>query len=451
MKKVKDYYDFINEREAIKDISKSKIAQSLEYIIAGKKKNIKLKSKEEIEENPIAADQKFGEWDEELKGYTGLSPLFSGKVLIVESEEDNIYEVITGPNKGLNGNYSWDNSGNKNYPIFSKPSGKSWKDLKGPDENFLKTYKDSGNKWKSSLEGLSGIEFIPKGNSGEFMISYNDIYQLYGNVEIYYNPETEYPHYSYEVIDGPNSGKKGNGFFVVKDAQDEKIRYKGQGIVAPFSENVSFYPSDGIEFPSEISDSEDTLYKKGSKKYPSTGYNPSQYIFLNTSEFNSINPPNKNEFLKVYGKLKDPGGNLYFKNRHSEGAGGFISKNEYSSIELPTSGIDNKNEFKVSSLELKSNIFNGCFLDSYLFNDLALYTVPCKKSESPKLNWNQEIGTYGNNFFTGIFLVKRNTWETLKGEWYFDYSTKRIGIIYAYNDKGNSVDLIYNPDKIFNS
>lgn len=453
MKKIKDYYTFINEKVGIEDIATSKISKSLGEIITGRRKEIRLKSKEEIEENPVISRQNFGEWNKDLNGYVGLSPLFSGKVVIRESDEDdNTYEVTSGPNEGLSGNYSWNDSGNKSYPIFGKPYNKAWKDLKGPDENFLKTYKDSGDKWKSPLDGLPGIDFLPKGNSGEFMISYEDVYQLYGNVEIYYNPEsTKYPHYSYKVIDGPNSGKKGDGFFVVKDAEDEKVRYRGQGILAPFSENVSFYSSDSVEFPSNLTYSDDTRsYKKGSSKYPATGYNPSQVIFLDTSELNSINPPDKNEFLKVYGKLKNSDGNS-FLSENSENAGGFVSKNQYGSIDLPTSGIDGKKEFTVTSLGLKDNNLKGCFLESYLYNDLALYTVPCKRSESPKLSWNQEIGSYGNNFFTGNFLVKPNEWKLLKGEWYFDHSTKSIGLIYVYDDKGKSVDLIYNPDKIFNN
>jgi hypothetical protein len=170
---------------------------------------------------------------------------------------------------------------------------------------------------------------------------------------------------------------------------------------------------------------------------------------LDTSEITVINPPSKEEFLKLYGKLKDKesSGPIFGRDDRS-GFDNFIPKSKYTT-ELYSSGAPPKGKVTFGDLPVKSNKWAGFYHMSYYTNDLALYTVTAKKTEAPKLDWNTETGCYGNNFFTGRFLMKRDEWKYLKGEWYYDYDQRTIGLLYAYDDSGKIVDMIYNPEAIY--
>ena len=458
MRRVKDYNTYIKEASGFLETSPAakKVSDILDR---SKERKITAKSKEQIEagEDSIVSGQKFGEWSDEEKGYVGASSLFSGKIVLRELEEDGIttreYEVLTGLNQGLKGKFEWSGSKENSWPKSDKPYGKKWEDVLGPDEEFLKTFTSPLSRWGTALDGLPGITFESRGDKGEFIIVYDDIYQLYGKVEIIHDATlSDPPCYRYEVIDGPNAGKKGSSFTVVKKGDDPtSIKFKDQGILAPFSNIPSFYPSNTVVFPASKSYDENTKFinKTSRGNTSSTGFNPAQIIYLDTSELTNINPPDKSEFLKSYGELEGENGDVYSPFKESvTGDYGYVEKSKYSSTELSTSGIGpGKNTPSTcSDLPIKGNKLPGIFMDVYLYNDIALYTVNCKNTEGvPTLKWDNEVGAYGNNFFTGKFLVDANTWKYLKGEWYFDHVAKTVGLIYAFDSSGKMVDFIYSP------
>ena len=84
--------------------------------------------------------------------------------------------------------------------------------------------------------------------------------------------------------------------------------------------------------------------------------------------------------------------------------------------------------------KLDGNTSGVCYVSHYQGNPLLLYTVSCSDKDSPSFD-NKGLGTYGNNFFSGIFYSgnELNPWIPAKGEWYYDYELDQIGIIYAYN------------------
>lgn len=464
MRRVKDYNTFLNEDF----LTGHSLSKEITKILSPNKREIKAKSKEEIIGAMEAGSGVGTHWtfSEPDNGFLGASALFGGNVILRELSEDKeterVYKVLTGPNKGVSGSFEWGGTVDK-WPVFESPIGSGFSKLLAPDEEFFKTYKDEIS-WKSIISDLPGIEIVSKNDKGECEIVYDDIYQLYGKVRIYHNPNLDYPYFSYTVLDGPNKGKTGNSFCVLAEGQDtESPRFEGQGSPIAFSNRN--YPlvlsSSDIDFPCnyQYPDSTKLDFKvnkvASNKKIPATGYNPANVIFLDTSEITVINPPSKEEFLKAYGKLKAKEDNSPIFGRDDRSGGdNFIPKSKYPTEELYSSGAPSGNPPKAlkstfGDLPIKSNKWAGCYNMSYYGNDLALYTVTAKKTENPKLDWNAETGCYGNNFFTGRFLTQRNEWKYLKGEWYYDYSQKTIGLLYAYDDGGKIVDMIYNPEAIY--
>jgi hypothetical protein len=459
-RRVKDYWTFVNEDF----LSNHELSKEITKILSPNVRKIRSKTKDEIEGGLGDGSKVGSHWDFSVEdnGFVGTSSLFGGKVVLKELSEDEDterkYKVLTGPNKGTEGNFEWE-GGERKWPIFDSPIGSNFSKLLAPDEEFFKTYKDK-QEWESIISDLPGIKIVSKNDKGECEIEYDDIYQLYGKVRIYHNPNVNYPYFSYEVMDGPNKGKTGNSFCVLAEAQDiESPRFEGQGSLIAFSttNNPVVLSSSYIDFPCNYQFPDPTKVDgrinkvSSNKKIPATGYNPANVIFLDTSEITVINPPNKQEFLKSYGKLtyKENNSRPVFGRNSKTGSDNFIPKSKYPTEQLFSSGAPPGRKSTYGDLPIKSNKFEGCYGISYYGNDLALYTVTAKKTETPKLDWNTETGCYSNNFFTGRFLTKRNEWKYLKGEWYYDYVQKAIGLLYAYDDSGKIVDLIYNPAYLY--
>ena len=468
MRRVKDYNSFLKESYLTSHIASKTMSKILD---PDARREIRAKTQSEIEsslsDKGVTMNSQWS-YIEADKGYVGSTPLFGGTVVLRELSEDEEtsfqYEVKTGLNKGKKGPFEWKEDGKNRFPLFSAPYNSSYSDLLGPDEEFFKSYKDD-YRWKSIIYDTPGIEIVKVGEKGECEIHYDDIYQLYGKVKIYYDPDIlESPYFSYKVIDGPNAGKTGNGFRVLENAgKSTPLRFQGYGTPNSFSNGltVNFIPSNKIDYPA-ASNSDDSyknninprVSKKSenyTKNFPATGFNPSQFIYLNTSELETINPPSKDEFLKSYGALQYKSGGVVsiFTRDERSGGGGFINKSNYGKEDLWSTGIPSGSDLTIEDLPMKGNKWPGCFHDVYFFNDIALYSVVCKKSETPKLDFNNETGCYGNNFFSGRFLVGRNKWAYLKGEWYYDYEKECTGLLYAYGEDGKYVDMIWNPGEIY--
>ena len=469
-RRVKDYWTFVNEESFFKDSKFGKIITTV--IDPYSRRNIRKKSKSEIEQSKEGenweADSKYS-YDEKEEGYIGWSPFHFGKVILTEIEEEGVgttytYEVLSGPNKGMKGDYEWQ-TGTVGTPMYSAPDGKQWKDLAGPDEEFFKNFKFGD---LPIIGDDLPTEIVKIGDKGECEIKYTDIYQLYGNIRIYYNPDSK-TNFSYEVSDGPNKGKKGNNF-KVRSGNEEL------GIYKPFSNGELLEKV--VKFP-PISSSTSVLVSS-TENHPCTGFSTNQLIYLDTSEDDTINPPTPKDFLAIYNENFITG---EIKDYTESSITGADSTSALSSVGLaslrwsnigkigPILGKVKKSELSgekkmwVNSSKGKTEYFtlskfpkienssvNECYVAYYLGNPLLLYTVKCVKKDSPSLDWNNEEGIYGNNFFVGkIYNKDTNIWESAKGEWYFDYDKDSqlnngkggIGIIYAYrNNKKEIADIV---------
>jgi hypothetical protein len=448
MAKIKRYSEFFNLIEEDDENSlgqkgasslNTTITRKLTKIITGGSRNVRNKAENEIlEKHP---NRSFGTWDKELNGFVGYTWILNGKVLtqvINDDDEEDFYryQILTGLNAGLKGDYEINSEG---VTVFSAPYKKDWKDLKGPDKDFLS---NCHNKyaWKSPLGGLEskGISIKTRNESGECYIEYDDIYQFYGKVEIYC--ETPGDEYVYEVKSGTNKGKKGTGFYVRSEASDStKQLFSGSGVPRIFwgegKESPTLIPSESIDWAAGAGDDieKSGVYKRGSSRISCTGINPKQIIFLNTSSQKTINAPSKEDFLKTYG--------------------------EFSSFKTWVNKTDLENQeaigYKWKELDpMKGNKWNGYFKTSFLDNPMYLYQVNANNpgDSSLSFDWKKEdIGRYTTNFFVGVFFyTPKGTsgcedQDFVKGEWYWDYDQNKVGIIYAYDRQGREVEIILNP------
>jgi hypothetical protein len=452
MGKIKRYSEFFNlsEEENVDNplgqrggsSLNTSVTRKLTKIVSGGSRNIRSKTSQEIlEKHP---NRTFGEWDPKLNGFVGYSYLLNGKVLaqvINDDDEEDLYryEILSGLNSGLKGEYSIDSEG---ITIFSSPFKKEWKDLKGPDKDFLSNCYNNFN-WKSPLGGLEskGIEIKTRNESGECYIEYDDIYQFFGKVEIYC--ETPGEEYVYEVKSGTNKGKKGSGLYIRSEASDSsKQFFKGAGVPRIFwaegSESPSLIPGESVDWHASADETSIKMgsYKRGSSTIDCTGINPRQIIFLNTSDQKTINSPIKEDFLKNYGS--------------------FSSFKKW----VPKTELENKNIIAYTWKELdpmKGNKWNGYFETNFLENPMYLYQVNSKNPEDSSLvfDWKKEdVGRYTTNFFVGLFIYTpkgesgSEEQDLVKGEWYWDYDRNSIGIIYAYDRQGKEVEIILNPKVI---
>ncbi len=448
MAKIKRYSEFFNliEEDDENPLGQrgasslnTKITRKLTKIIKGSEREIRNKTKTEIDEKH--PNRGFGTWDDKLNGFVGYTLYLNGKVLTTIINEDNEedfyrYEILTGLNAGLKGDYTIDSGG---VTVFSPPDKKEWKDLKGPDKDFLSNCSNAFN-WKSPLGGLesSGISIKARNESGECYIEYEDIYQFYGKVEIYC--ETPGSDYVYEVKSGTNKGKKGTGFYVRSEASDStKQFFKGLGVPIAFwgegDTSPSLIPSGSIDWPAGAGDDiiKSGTYKKGSSTISCTGVNPKQIIFLNTSNQKTINAPSKEDFLETYGAFSS------FKT--------WVNKTDLEKQEVVG--------YKWKELDpMKGNKWNGYFNISFLDNPMYLYQVNASNSGDSSLSfdWKKEdVGRYTTNFFVGVFFYTPKgssgceEQDLVKGEWYWDYERNNVGIIYAYDRQGREVEIILSP------
>jgi hypothetical protein len=457
MRRVKDYRTYLNESW----LTGSDASKIMTKIIKGEKRKIKPKEKSEIDpdlsDSGVSINTQW-EYDEDYKGFLGSSPLFGGEVVLRELSEEDIdvetkeYEVISGLNKGKRGNFEWKDEGGTRYPVFDKPYNSSFTSLLGYSEEFLKTYKDN-YRWKTPIPEIPGAEIVKKGDKGECEIHYKDIYQLYGKIRIYYDSNSEDPYLSYEVLDGPNSGKRGSGVTFMQPGQ-----FNNSGVLNAFSDQNSpkFLSSEEFPFyPADISDKDYSGFvSRKNRKWKSlistTGMSTAQYIYFSTKGIDSIEAPSEEVFesmIESVEPLNTTNQLPRIKADSRSGGGGIVNKSQYKSTDLFSSGIPEKTTSTLEDLKIKGNKWPGAILHCFPFlNDIALYAVPCKRSENPKLNFNSDLGVYGNLYFSGRFLVNPKEWKILKGEWYIDYSTKSIGIIYAFDEQGKYADIIYDPE-----
>jgi hypothetical protein len=448
-RRVKNYWNFLNEGNAL---TKSKAAKTITAVIdPDTRRNIKRKSQGEIEQSKSkdgqtwAADTRYTYLPEE-EGYVGWSKFHFGKVVLREIEEEgsteNVYEVLTGLNKGVKGPYEWQ-SGNIGTPIYNPPYGKKWADLLGPDEEFFNNYEWNSNP-PMKITSVPGIEIAKVGNKGECQLIYTDKFQLYGKVKIYHDFNSD-SNFSYEVSDGNNKGKKGKGFSFIKreELETKEITPSTEfPILNNFSKDgeiikayVKFpYPThNGSGFGAQYAGS------PSGKPYsiPSSSINPDHYIWLDTSEFESINSSSLDVFKSLYGDLK-------YKDKFGEKTLGsqYQEKSKYYWADIGS--------------EIKGNKLSGSYLFNYLGSGsyIYLYSVNSKNESNARLKWDDEVGCFGNNFFTGLFITgfdlknpgDKYTREYLKGEWFWDYKNNYVCLLYAYNSKGEKKSVIYNLD-----
>jgi len=492
MGRVKDYNTFLKENELLSNVASKKMTRLLD---PNYRSNISTKNKDQIEAS-FDKDGKKGkisttfEFKDDIGGFVGKSPIFSGDVTLKEIDDDGSvsrrYEVTSGNNKGESGSFTWggeveDSEGIivKN-PIFEVPSGKKWADILGPDEDFLKTFVNHGHRWEINISEIEGVKLVKAGLKGIYEIEYDDKFQFYGKVRIYYLGNTGSSffnsYYSYEVKDGPNKGAKGTGFQIFRVGENSEK----PGVYNPFSDgetilNVIKYPA--ISF-SKDKDSITANTIAGS------GINPNQVIFFNTSEDDTINPPTPKDFLEMYnknfiaGEIKDYTessitgadstsalssvglASLRWSNIGNNGPIlGKVKKSELSgNKKVWINSVDGKTKYLTleSFPKIANSSVNECYVAYYLGNPLLLYTVKCEKRNSPSLDWNKESGTYGNNFFVGMIYNKdTQKWESAKGEWYFDYDKDSqlnngkggVGIIYAYRSNKKEINHIVNFER----
>lgn len=456
MRRVRNYNTFLKENKLTSHIASKNMAKILD---PDSSRSVRAKGKAEIdssfgdEENPVW--DAFS-WVESKNGYAGITPIFSGEVVLRELIEDESvsrrYEVTTGTNTGFSGNFSWGGESgktNEKYPVFDSPIGKKWADVLGPDEDFLKAFVSDGYRWSIKVSEISAIKIKKVSEKGVCELIYEDKYQFYGNVRIYYSGNTgsnfHNSYYSYEVTDGPNKGTKGTGLQIFTQKEvSEKI-----GIYNPFSDgdktlsSIQYPPDDG-------SSNKDILPGLGKGK----GVSDFQFIFLNTSSLSLIKAPTKEEFYY-------PGSNSSYNESKAFKAFenintlkniifGKLDKNNLAGKKVYTIKGGKVTYFDAKDLtpldKLDGNTSGECYVSHYQGNPLLLYTVSCKDKDSPSFD-NKGVGTYGNNFFSGVFYSGNESqpWIFAKGEWYYDYALDQIGIIYAYDCiTKKEIDLIKN-------
>jgi len=448
MRRVKDYNTFLKENELTAHVASKKMTRILD---PNYQSNISTKTKDQIEAS-FSEDGKTKVWEDfkwntDKNGFVGKSPIFSGEVVLREIDDDGSlsrrYEVISGNNKGESGYFTWegdsaDAAGEiRKYPVFEVPSGKKWSDMLGPDEDFLKTFVGYGYRWRSNISEIDGIKLTKVGIKGVYEIEYDDKFQFFGKVRVYYLGNTGSSffnsYYSYEVKDGPNKGAKGTGFQIFTADQNSKK----DGIYNPFSNgettlNVIKYPA-----ISNVRDREKKDPIIANNIIEGSGINPNQLIFFDTSNLSSIKGPTKEIFEVLYGNIKDykaSDSSSYEELKENNIISGKIEKSKLPSTQIYAIQKD-KNPVYFSGSQFPSldgNETSECYISHYQGHPLILYTVRCQKKDSPSLD-NKGIGTYGNNFFVGNFYNAGNDKsEQVRGEWYYDHSLNQIGIIYAY-------------------
>jgi hypothetical protein len=452
MRRVKDYHTFLKENELLANMASKQMTRILDPNYESK---VRKKTKAEVEAsfgndeegNPIGVWD-FWKFDDKKNGFVGIAPMFSGEVILKEIDNEGdvtrIYEVTSGINNGLKGDFTWEStSAGSKYPEFGEPEDKKWSDILGPDEDFLKTFVSPQVRWASNISEIEGVKLKKVGLNGVYEIEYEDKFQFYGNVRIYYSANQEDPFvnsfYSYEVKDGPNKGTKGKGFQIFSEAQN----LKKSGIYNPFSNGDAALKviQYGINIsPFDMSKDESLIAGKTGGDKEKNGLNTDQLIFLNTSDLSSIKGPVKRTFGSL--NIKDYNvGNAYttVKNREPNQILGKIEKGKLPSTKLYCyqKSVDlfhyTFNQFP----SLDGIVTSECYIAYYYGQPLILYTVEAKKKDSPSFD-NKGVGTYGNNFFSGIFYDRKtNSAFQVRGEWFFDNSFDQIGIIYAYgvNDK----------------
>jgi hypothetical protein len=454
MRRVKDYNTFLIENKLLSNIASKQMTRILDPNYESK---AKVKTQAEVESS-FGNDEKgnpmgvwdFWKWDDKKNGFVATSPTFSGEVTLKEIDNEGdvtrIYEVTSGTNNGLKGNFTWESTtaGSK-YPKFGEPADKKWSDVLGPDENFLKTFVSPQVRWASNISEIDGVKLKKVGLNGVYEIEYEDKFQFFGNVRIYYSANQEDPFvnsfYSYEVKDGPNKGAKGKGFQIFTEKQNSaKI-----GIYNPFSDGDVALKV--IQYPAiSHADREKNDPIKTNSINGGTGIKPDQLIFFNTSDLSSIKGPIQevmfDELNFDYGSIPD-----YSPNKALIDIKGMKGNKIFGKIEkskLPSTPIyclqktSTPVEYKGKNFPSLDGIqTTECYISCYQGQPLILYTVEAKKKDSPSFD-NKGVGTYGNRFFSGIFYDKETDIASqVRGEWYYDYLLDEIGIIYAYgvNDK----------------
>ena len=443
MGRVKDYNTFLRENQLQQHAAAREMGRLLDPKYESK---AKARTEEDIKasfgEDSKGVTETF-KFDPKKGGYVGKISMFSGEVILKEIDNEGdiyrIYEVTSGTNKGLSGDFTWENldSGIK-YPEFKPPSRKNWSDVLGPDEDFLKTFVSSRGRWATNISEIGGVKLIKVGLNGVYEIEYEDTFQFFGKVRIYYSGNDEdyfiNSWYSYEVKDGPNRGTKGKGFQIFS-AEENSAK---SGVYDPFSSGDATLAV--IKYSSEESKNNPQAELIARTSNGGTGINPNQLIFFNTPDLSSIKGPTKEIFKTLYGNIKDyqseEGKNNLTVGKNNNILGR-IEKSKLSSKEIyawnPIQGgpvntqiIDVKGSFpSLDGIET-----SDCYIAYYGGNPLILYTVKCQNKDAPSYD-NKGVGTYGNNFFAGL-LYNGNNYDQVRGEWYYDHSVNGVGIIYAY-------------------
>jgi len=446
MGRVKDYNTFLRESQLQAHVASKEMTR-----ILSKKVESKARVRSEAEIKASFGDE-GGEatenwiFDSEKEGYVGKHSIFSGEIILKEVDNDGdiyrTYEVTTGTNRGLSGKYVWgDTSSGKKYPIFGLPDKKNWSDILGPDEDFLKTFVSTSLRWASNISEIGGVKLIKAGLNGVYEIEYDDSFQFYGNVRIYYSGNDEDPFqntfYSYEVKDGPNKGAKGKGFQIFSEKQNGAKT----GIYFPFSNGND--TQQVIQYPAmERSGLGKTNPIIAANSPGGSGIRLDQLIFFNTSDLSSIKGPASKELFEylnydLYSSIKAYDEGTAQKKVESREIGNrIIGRIEKS--KLPSAKIYALQKTKTVSYtgnqfpSLDGIETSECYISCYQGQPLILYTVKCDKKDSPSFN-NKGIGTYGNRFFVGNFFDPKSGFlQQVRGEWYYDSFGDDIGIIYAY-------------------
>ena len=446
MRRVKDYNTFLKENELAGHVAAKEMTRILTPNYESK---ARVRSEQEIKASfGEEGGETTGSWifDSVKGGYVGKHSIFSGEIILKEVDNDGDiyrnYEVTSGTNRGLSGKYVWaDTESGKKYPEFELPDKKNWSDILGPDEDFLKTFVSGSLRWASNISEIEGVKLIKAGLNGVYEIEYDDSFQFYGNVRIYYSGNNEdafqNTFYSYEVKDGPNKGTKGKGFQIFSEAQNgEKT-----GIYNPFSDGNDTL-KDVIQYPAiERSGTKLSNPIKAANSTGGSGIRLDQLIFFNTSDLSSIKGPSK-ELFEYLNYDYDDSIKVYNENTAQKKVESRAPKNtiigRIEKSKLPSTKIYALQDGK--TVYFNGNTFpsldgietSECYISCYQGQPLILYTVKCEKKDNPSFD-NKGIGTYGNRFFAGNFYnPSSKTYDGVRGEWYYDSAWDDIGIIYAY-------------------
>jgi hypothetical protein len=455
MRRVKDYNTFLKENELLANTASKQMTRILDPNYESK---ARVKSKDEIEAslekdadgNPTGVWD-FFEYNTEKGGFVGITPLFSGEVILREIDDEGDlfrkYEITSGTNKGLKGNFTWKDTEGLKYPEFELPGDKKWSDILGPDADFLETFISPKIRWASNISEIEGVKLKKISLAGVCEIEYEDKFQFFGNVRIYYSGNIESiflnSYYSYEVMDGPNKGAEGKGLQIFSEEQNLKksglYNTFSDGDLDPNAVNPIQY---GINIsPMDLAKDKVLIAGKTGGDREKNGINTDQLIFLNTSDLSSIKGPTKRIFgslnIKDYSTVD---AHTIVKNRMPNQILGKIEKSKIASTKLYCyQGIPKEEIYYYKGSEFPS--LDGietseCFIAYYYGQPLILYTVEAKKKDQPSFD-NKGVGTYGNNFFSGIFYDRKiNKIYKVRGEWFFDNSFDQVGIIYAYDANG---------------